>query len=90
MIQKASGITWTKANGNDDQTIDSVIVSGDRITYHVKTSDHNNEAGSYYSTIQIETSSGTLSRQTTIEVPKPVVSQGMSNLKFTNVTSEYS
>ncbi len=88
LIQKASGITWTKANGNDDQTIDSVIVSGDRITYHVKTSDHNNEAGSYYSTIQIETSSGTLSRQTTIEVPKPVVSQGMSNLKFTNVTSD--
>ena len=88
LIQKASGITWTQANGNDDQTTDSITVSGDRITYHVKTSNHNNESGTYYSTIQIETPSGTVSKQTTIEVPKPVVSQGISNLKFTDVTSD--
>lgn len=87
LIQSASGTTWTKSNGKDDLTTDSVIVSGDRITYHVKTSNHNKESGTYYSTIQVVTPSGTVSKQTTVEVPKPAVSQGLSNLKFTDVTS---
>lgn len=69
LIQKAAGTTWTKANGNDDLTTDSVIVSGDRITYYVKTTKHNNESGEYYSTITVTTPSKTVSKQITIDVP---------------------
>lgn len=86
LIQKANGTTWTTANGKDDLTTDSVIVSGDRITYYVKTSKHNKESGEYYSTINITTPSGTVSKQITVNVPKSA-SQGLSNLTFTNITS---
>ena len=46
-VSKALFPTWTEKNGQDDLTWSEGVIQGNTITYSVKTSDHNSEAGSY-------------------------------------------
>ncbi len=45
--------TWTEANGQDDLIWHTAKVSGNTATFYVKTSDHNNEGGTYITHIYL-------------------------------------
>ena len=87
-VSKVQMPTWTDANGQDDLIWYTASVSGNTATYHVPTSEHGSESGTYYTHVYVTDSEG---RQaiggTSVQVPAVSAAPTVDNITVSNVTS---
>ena len=58
--QKIQFPTWSEKNGQDDIIWYDGKISGDTVTYQVKTSDHNGDTGKYFTHVYLTDKDGTV------------------------------
>ncbi|WP_195992629.1 GBS Bsp-like repeat-containing protein, partial [Thomasclavelia ramosa] len=80
--------TWTTKNGQDDMVWQPGTISGNTVTYTVKTSDHNKESGEYRTVLYAYDNEGLLTTTGAYvtNVPKVNEAPKISNVKISNVT----
>lgn len=94
LVAKVAFPTWTPANGQDDLAADFLNTqlgtrNGNTFTFRVKTTDHNNESGTYVTHIYAVDKAGNTGIATTgnVQVPADEVKPVISQIEYTEVSS---
>src|SRR5699024_2706429 len=81
--------TWTEKNGQDDIIWYSKNVTSDTVVYDIKTKDHNNETGKYYTHVYIYNGADQIGLYgQEINVPAKSNPAMIQTVNFSNITSD--